>query len=49
MLVNPGVLTMAPVSFDFADMPGDRAMHLIAGVAGMKAVIEGRQVRFVYQ
>ncbi|WP_329742618.1 M56 family metallopeptidase [Dyella sp. A6] len=47
VLVNPGALTTAPVSFNFADMPGDRAMHLIARVAGMKAVIDGRQVRFV--
>lgn len=34
VLANPGVLTMAPVSFDFA---------------GMKAVLEGRQVRLVHQ
>jgi hypothetical protein len=37
---------MAPVTFDFEDMPGERALHLLAKVAGMKAVIDGRQVRF---
>jgi beta-lactamase regulating signal transducer with metallopeptidase domain len=46
VLVNPQALSMAPVTFDFEDMPGERALHLLAKVAGMKAVIDGRQVRF---
>jgi len=46
VLVNPQVLTTAPVSFNFADVPGDRAIRLIAKAAGMKAVIDGWQVRF---
>jgi hypothetical protein len=46
ILVNPQALNDAPVSFNFEDVPGDRAMQLIANIDGKKAVFDGKQVRF---
>lgn len=45
-LVNPQALDNALVSFNFATIPGDRALRLIAEVDGKKAVFDGWKVRF---
>lgn len=45
-LVNPQSLGDGPAAMEFRAVPADRAMQLIAGLAGGHAVLDGQQVRF---
>jgi beta-lactamase regulating signal transducer with metallopeptidase domain len=45
-LANPQALGSGPAAMEFRDVPADRAMQWVAGLAGLHAVFEGRQVRF---
>lgn len=45
-LVDPQALGDAPVTLDFQDMPVDRALWLVADMAGMTPVFDGSRVRF---
>lgn len=45
-LVNPDALGNAPVTLSFNDMPAGTALQQVARLAGMKPVLNGRQVRF---
>lgn len=46
-LLNPELLSKAPISLDFQGVPAADAMRLVAEVGGATARIEGRSVRFV--
>lgn len=45
-LVNPAALGDASVTLSFNDMPAGTAMQRVADLAGMKLVLDGKQVRF---
>jgi Antirepressor regulating drug resistance, predicted signal transduction N-terminal membrane component len=45
-LVNPAALGHAPVTLSFNDMPAGTALQRVADLAGMKLVLDGKQVRF---
>jgi hypothetical protein len=45
-LVNPDALGHAPVRLSFNDMPAGTALQRVADLAGMKLVLDGKQVRF---
>lgn len=45
-LVNPDALGNAPVTLSFNDMSAGTAMQRVADLAGVKLVLEGKQVRF---
>jgi hypothetical protein len=45
-LVNPAALGNAPVTLSFNDMPAGTALQRAADLAGMKLVLDGKQVRF---
>lgn len=45
-LVNPDALGHGPVSLSFDGMPAGTALQRVADLAGMKLVLDGRQVRF---
>ena len=48
-LLNPELLSKAPISLDFKGVPAADAMRLVAEVGGATARIEGRSVRFVHK
>lgn len=48
-LVNPDALGNAPVTLSFNDMPAGTALQQVARLAGMKPVLNGRQVRFEHK
>lgn len=45
-LVNPAALGNASVTLSFNGMPAGTAMQRVADLAGMKLVLDGKQVRF---
>lgn len=45
-LVNPDALGNAPVTLSFNDMSAGTALQRVADLAGMKLVLDGKQVRF---
>jgi beta-lactamase regulating signal transducer with metallopeptidase domain len=45
-LVNPAALGNAPVTLSFNGMPAGTALQRVADLAGMKLVLDGKQVRF---
>lgn len=45
-LVNPQALGTGPASLQFREVPADRALQLMADLAGANAVVDGRRVRF---
>ena len=45
-LVNPDALGNAPVTLSFNGMPAGTALQRVADLAGMKLVLDGKQVRF---
>lgn len=45
-LINPQSLDSRLITLNFAQIPAERAMQLIADIDGMKAVLEGSQVHF---
>lgn len=46
VLVDPEVLSSAPISLNFDSIPATEAMRLVANVAGAKVRFEGRSVHF---
>lgn len=45
-LANPQALGKGPAAMELHQVPADRAMRLVANLAGVDAAFEGRQVRF---
>jgi len=47
VLVDPEVLDERQMTFDYAEISAEAALHMIGMIEGKQAVIEGKQVRFV--
>lgn len=46
VLVNPEAVDERKVTLHFQDVAANRAMQMVANADGMRAVFEGRRVRF---
>lgn len=47
VLVDPEVLDERQMTFDYAEISAEAALHMIGMIEGKQAVIEGKQVRFM--
>lgn len=45
-LVNPKALGNGPVGLDFREVPADRALRMVADLAGSRVVMDGTRARF---